>query len=476
MRAACALGALALIAGCGSSRGQVNGAAVAPPLLPEAGFVDVPAQPTAATYVARLFYAFQPADSDPAHKPLVVLSNGGPGYSTSAGLLAFGTGRATLDPAAPDAPPAANASRWTAFANLLYVDERLTGFSYARGLTLQPTCTFSEVEDAADFVWVLLDFLDRHPALTGSPVVLGGESYAGTRTDWMLDLLLRYPTESTLGGAGLRERIQRHYDLVFPRLDGGVVDEAIAAEQFGAQVLIQPIVMGSAQYEAQFDVDDPYVTAVTDMSPYDVREPPAWLADQQAAAVAHFGSAADARALLGVGLDSIAEMAPAARASAYHPDAPGSAPPTEAAANQSLDGLLGSLSPPDQYFVEQGSPCSTPWVPSVPSAAIFVANLRHVRTFITHARYDGVVLTAAIPAALQTEGLTVTLDTSPRPGVARPGWFRVALPALEGDTTAPAKTVEVRFPDYDDSGHPVASGQPADLAADVQAFLQSPSN
>ena len=70
------------------------GDAAGPPVLAVAGcFFDVPGQPTSATYAARLFYVFQPADADAAHKPIVVLSNGGPGAATSAGLLAHGTGR-----------------------------------------------------------------------------------------------------------------------------------------------------------------------------------------------------------------------------------------------------------------------------------------------------------------------------------------------------------------------------------------------
>ena len=65
------LGAVLLATACSSSP-PANGAraralpvppdaAAALPLVPEVGFADVPMQPTAAGYAARLFYAFQPA-------------------------------------------------------------------------------------------------------------------------------------------------------------------------------------------------------------------------------------------------------------------------------------------------------------------------------------------------------------------------------------------------------------------------------
>jgi len=106
---------------------------------------------------------------------------------------------------------------------------------------------------------------------------------------------------------------------------------------------------------------------------------------------------------------------------------------------------------------------------SEPVGQAFIENLRTVRTFITDARYDLAIYAPAIPAILQDMGLGGAIDTSPRPGVARPGWVRVNLPAEDGG--GPGTTVEVRFPSYDNSGHEVAVTQPADLAADVEGWL-----
>jgi hypothetical protein len=101
------------------------------------------------------------------------------------------------------------------------------------------------------------------------------------------------------------------------------------------------------------------------------------------------------------------------------------------------------------------------------STDAFLANLRAgVRTFISHARYDSVIDAAAIPAALATVA-TVAIDTTPRPGVARPGWFTVAFPE-DGGAAPP---IEVRFPPYDASGHYISIGQPQALHDDVAAWM-----
>ena len=98
----------------------------------------------------------------------------------------------------------------------------------------------------------------------------------------------------------------------------------------------------------------------------------------------------------------------------------------------------------------------------------FLDDLRHARLFLTHARWDGVIYTPAIPYVLEQAAIHVTTDTAPRAGVARPGWLRFDVPASDGE---PKHPVEVRFPSYDDSGHMVAVTQGTDLADDAEAWL-----
>jgi hypothetical protein len=452
-----------------------------PPLVDEAGFLDLPPQPTAARYAARMFYVFQAADVDSEHKPMAVFFNGGPGYPTSVGLLAYGTGRFSVDPAAPiGSPPVRNASSWTRFANLLYLDERQAGFSYGLGDARASSCVMSPVEDAADFVRALLVFLDSHPALQASPVVFVAESYGGVRVSWMLDLLLRHRTEAVKGGADLADRIRAHYHMAFPDLAGNEIDEGTASRQFGTQVLIQALVLGGFQYDAQnkLELSDPYLSnagsnGVDPYDPYDVRQPSGWSDGLDNRALAVLSNASNAASLLGTPLTAIARLRPDARAEAFHSSLTPMAAQV-AQANDALAVLLGKLSPGDSYLGFWGRQCTLlPDLNADPTIAnVFSNNLRSTRTFLTHARYDSVIYTPAVPYIFQQQGWGGQIDSTPRSNVARPGWFRADMPAVNGDPLRPATSVEVRFPPYDSSGHMVGVSQPGELAADVEDWLQ----
>jgi hypothetical protein len=463
-------------------------------LVTQAGFIDLPPQPSAAVYPARMFYVFEPADDDAAHKPLAVFFNGGPGFPTSLGFFAYGTGRMTLDAFAPaGSPPTTNPARWTAFANLLYLDERQAGFSYGLGGGPPPQCVGLPVEDASDFVRALLSFLDSHPAIQANPVLLVAESWGGTRATWMLDLLLRYATDASMGGSDLQAVIQAHYDSVFPDYAGAVLDEATVARQFAGQVLVEPqVTFVQRLVELPLVRSDPYVGSVdlTKQDQYAVNQPRGWSDGLNDGALRVWSTASTAASMLGVELSAIGELQPEARTGAFHPLTE-SVPDSVVRANLALTALLGPLQPGDCYIVFDGHQCPSwpalavpaAWV-SDPAAAVaadpdhqiaaFIANLRHVRTFITHARYD-ILYAPAIPYMLGLRGLGGQIDSSPRTGVQRPGWFTVDLPATtDGASAEPAKIVEVRFPEYTTSGHMVAAMQPADLLSDVDAWWSGP--
>jgi carboxypeptidase C (cathepsin A) len=152
---------------------------------------------------ARIFYTVQPADPPAEDKPILVVFNGGPG-AASAVLRGWNTGDRTIDPAITgDRSVAANPSRWTRFANVLYVDARGVGFSYdviddpsdpvARDADFG-TQNYNKFLDAADFVRVTLRVLERHPELHGEAVPVG-ESYGGTRATLMVHMT-RKPRQS----------------------------------------------------------------------------------------------------------------------------------------------------------------------------------------------------------------------------------------------------------------------------------------
>src|SRR5262245_25095211 len=101
-------------------------AAPQPPFATELGFLDVEPSRTNPT-PGHMFYVLRSADSDPQRRPLFVVWNGGPGFPTSLGLLVDSTGPYSYDSLGN---VVGNASSLTALGSVLYIDQRLAGFSY----------------------------------------------------------------------------------------------------------------------------------------------------------------------------------------------------------------------------------------------------------------------------------------------------------------------------------------------------------
>lgn len=204
---------------------------------------------------ACLWYSFQPAEQNCAGKPLFVFFNGGPSAATSSGLFCFNTSRMTLDTTLENGGEEfiPNQVSWTRLGNLLYIDAQVAGFSYNvmnnprdRNARLREfdAQNFNIYTDAADFIRVLLEFLGSHPELQDNPVILVSESYGGVRSNMMLHILLNYNDyangKETYQDSALIEKIQAHYNAVFPGYNEETVPPEIIATQFGHQILIQP--------------------------------------------------------------------------------------------------------------------------------------------------------------------------------------------------------------------------------------------
>lgn len=218
---------------------------------------------------ARVFYSFFPAAQNPAGKPLFVFLNGGPGCATTTNLFSMNTAPYTLDRERTNgARYATNPYSWAGLGNLLYIDAPNTGFSYnvvpgastfdVRLLEFNVQ-NFNPFIDSANVIRVLLQFLDAHPQVQASQVVLVGESYSGTRVSTMLNLLLFYPSyasgEKIYKDAALAAAIRRHFDGVYPgEAVNGVYAPATVARQFGRQILIQPEISGPYQATADGDL------------------------------------------------------------------------------------------------------------------------------------------------------------------------------------------------------------------------------
>jgi hypothetical protein len=364
------------------------------------------------------------------------------------------------DPGAPSPNP----TSFTQVANLLYLDERQTGFSYglaANGTPSVTQCVFSAVDDAADFTHAVVAFLESHPALRAKPVVLVVESYGGLRAMGVLELLLRYRTAAP---QWLATEIQAHLDAVLPDHKGTAMGPELVALQFGRAALIEPAVLGLRQLQITMEMvtKDPAAAIPPGKDAYDIRQLDGW--DEALMSHAEAALAANGRAFLGVDWTSVAGLSPQDRGAAFRSVPAIAGDPLQ----QALTSTLGLLASGDAYFAP-GPACGGGLQDSSLDNT-FLDVVRFVRVLITNAKYDRAIYGPALVSSIETaDGVTnVVVDTAPRAAEARPGWLRFRVPAKFG---SPAADVEIRYPPYDSSGHMVTATQAADFAADLTDWL-----
>ncbi|OBZ78042.1 Carboxypeptidase Y A [Grifola frondosa] len=122
----------------------------------------------------HLFFWFFEARVDPKEAPLVLWLNGGPGCSSSTGLL-FELGPCSI--ATEGTNVTYNPHSWNTHANVIFLDQPVNvGFSYAdEGTTVNTTPV------AALDVYAFLElFLRRFPKYSKLPFHVAAESYGGT--------------------------------------------------------------------------------------------------------------------------------------------------------------------------------------------------------------------------------------------------------------------------------------------------------
>lgn len=478
---------------------------------------------------ARLWYSFQPADEEWEKKPLAIFFNGGPG-SASGLLLAFNTGRRSMDPAFNGGTVVGeNPHRWSSFANILYIDARNTGFSYSivgdrPGFT---TRNFNPFIDGADFVRLLLRFLAAHPAIRGNPVIFAGESYGGTRTIVMQNLLIHHEryagNEGYFTDTALADEIAAHYAAAFP---GGEATPAKGAEQFGYTALIQPLIFGEPQniasgeileepgsviYQiaeeqgatfqpcAEDDADcDKYYNAILfvdslgrDLYKYD--EQSGWMTELMTPVVPELLVRDNYASLLGHDPVFIEDMYAAQRKDAYKIASPVSgayaltAAGSDRAAMQvrllrllyadpddpesEFRKMFGALSDYDTYYMSLNEKVTNAFYRHTlhPFNALFgelfLENLLLVKTLMTQAALDLVIFSPAIPAAARMFEQVTDVAVA-----ADSFTITYAADSFEGVTAGTTRTVA--WPPYETAGHSVTVSQPDKFAEDVAAWYE----
>lgn len=445
-------------------------------LEPEAGFFELAGE----DYISegkqrqsprhRVWYSFFPADDSPADRPLCVLFNGGPGSSTAI-LFGFNTGPFTLDPGKTgDATLSVNPHSMTSFANLLYVDAPSTGFSYALP-TLQgdrPNIGIDLDRDAASVLRVVLRFLDRHPALTRTPVILVGESYGGTRATLMLQHFFEFERlvddGSAYQDASLYQDIVEHLQMVFPAKELDQLSAQDLQQQFGHQALIQAVVGAGAQWER----NEPDTTGcLGDHDPYQCDQPAGWFEERYFTVASRLLELDVLRQALGVDPTSIAWLHAKARIGAYGRVGP-PVPDDEFVA------VFGSLAAGDSYYlprnldVSEGYDLESRWWTDPSLGVQFLKNLRHVRTLLSNAQKDVFVWAESTLPGLASYFQYVSEVRHNRleqPGVPRTGWIEI-------DLLEPVETAYVRFPRYEAGGHAITMQSPGEFLQDLRAFYE----
>jgi choice-of-anchor A domain-containing protein len=478
---------------------------------PEAGFLQIDGGPytsegqgrTSPTH--RIWYSFQPASFMPEDKPLAVLFNGGPGVATSCFMFGFNTGPYTLDPdVAKSVPITTNLSPWTRQFNLLYIDAPGTGFSYPMSLAdgTKPSVGIDLDHDAGTVIRAVIRFVDHHPLVQKNPVILVGESYGGPRAVLMIEHLLGYQnltnTNSAYQDQNLYDDLKQHFTAVFPGQDPTTLSPAQVATQFGHQVLIEPVVLGSIQYT--YGYYNKNATGAGCVSGYDSNECD-WT---DGTYLAHVQTIADRLMNIGtlqqaIGVDPTtikwmyaSERNPSSGPQAYgrgpHSDING--PSTYPTSTSAFTTRFGNLGSDDSYFLimnsqvsdyqstsQHGYPGSRWWTDNWIGRS-FLNDVIYVKTFITNARYDMNVWAPAIPHALTdpqgssywgdlVSSTDAVWDQTPRTGFDRTGWIKLTYHTTGLQT-------EIRFPYYDGAGHSVVIHQSPQLRDDVATWYASP--
>ncbi|MFO0547204.1 MAG: hypothetical protein U0271_02385 [Polyangiaceae bacterium] len=459
-------------------------------LLPEAGFLELPGVDYSSYHGAgqsprqRVWYSFQPAESSPADKPLLLLFNGIAGPAL--GVLAFNTGHYTFDSTYTNgADFAENPSRWTDFANVLYIDEPGAGYSYnlPRADGSSPPVDFDAYAQAGDYLRIVFRFLARHPQLANAPIVIAGESGGGVRGTYMTKIMLDYT--SLLGGdtytdAELYEEIAGFLHTRRTDIDPADWTPADIVQVFTHQIFIDPY-FTHYQWDYWMTLQGPETPGCDpDPDPLDCSETPA----EAQVVFDHLVHVATDPTLfsqvLRCDVTSIEWLYASARTGAYERHEFANGTPADQTA---LVAVFGELEPQDSYYVFSPNDTRFTWDLG-PAFAGLEENQEHglvalrtfvdVPTFVTNGLYDLRFNAKFIPEALAgyTDVLSASVLNPTEPlGAARPGQFELTyvagLPYFDGGT------IIIPNPVYA-AGHSVSHHAPAELKADVQAFLGGP--
>lgn len=136
---------------------------------------------------AGLFYWFVGSD-DYARRPTIIWTNGGPGSSSFWGFfLENGPYEVSTKEGSSDMALTPRVHAWNQYANYMIFEHPLSvTISFAKEEDVPQT-----VEQGMEqYYQAFLNFLDKHPEIAENPIILAGESYAGTYLPLLAKLIV----------------------------------------------------------------------------------------------------------------------------------------------------------------------------------------------------------------------------------------------------------------------------------------------
>jgi hypothetical protein len=338
-----------------------------------------------------------------------------------------------------------NPASFTRFANVLWVDERDAGFSYATKAT-GSDCTYDYLADAVDYVRVVLEFVELHPRLAGARLGIVGESYGGVRASAMV-YALAHAADPALGVFGIADLATRWLGLAPTR--------ASIAERVMGVVYIQPMVFGQEQLDAQAAEVQAMRGTDPGVDVFDVRQKitPLPAGAPPPPSLAQLAIRDHGLELFGVDLAQTPGLAPkdrvgAARVSELAPQM------NSPELDDALTARLGALGNGDRYYDEYATRCSVDFIGHPVNPGWFLETLETSPIFLTDAHYDSAIRSHVIFDLLAKRGYAI--DATSRPG------YRIV-----SNGGAP---VAVRFAPYE-SGHMVPATAADAFSADLRDWL-----
>jgi len=151
-----------------------------------AGYVPVTGNANPVGPEAGLFYWFA-GTKDYATRPTIIWTNGGPGSSSFWGFFLENGPYEILYPKDGAPTLTARPSAWNQYANYMIFEHPLSvTISFAEDEQVPKT-----VEQGMDqYYQALLNFLAKHPEILKNPIILAGESYAGTYLPLLAKLIV----------------------------------------------------------------------------------------------------------------------------------------------------------------------------------------------------------------------------------------------------------------------------------------------